>query len=411
MSVTTSDYILTGYYINGNYTAVTSTASYATVSFTVTADSSVEFVYRNRNVYEITLINKDSSGTTTVSEYKENATFSNSASVVLDNYILTGYNKDDVYADVSYSSSSLSLSFPVVSNVTIEYIYRQRETKQLVVNNGSGSGTYKERASVTITASVPSGYRFGNWTVVGTPFGGPNIYSSTTITIGRTDLTITANMNRIVTVTVVTNSGSTTYEMVKGQSQSVSSTPYPELQEFGSWTTTSGDATFSNYLSSSTYVYAQDSDSVVEASYKNIPWYKINVINGYVEIDGEWVESGEVIRTSTPNIRMKPAPEGYQFLQWEVISGSQGDVYQPLAETTGLNNVYHDITVRATYYIPDPNTPRTLTIIQKDGTVETYNNPVGTQVNIYAQSPDEGFRFYKWERRLSIFSWRKIRFR
>lgn len=353
--------------------------------------------------YDVTSINAHNSGEQTTESIREGNYINYSMSTTEEDYIMEGYYVNGTYNALGDNQRLATINMVIMEPTTITYVYRPREYYDLTVINGiisstsSSSGTFKERQSVQIQANTPPTKSvFKNWnTTSGTLYSSP-YGASSYMALGRSNATVEAIYQPTVDLTVITNAGTTVYTLVREQSVYSIASPYPDLYQFSYWRTKEGDATFSNYLSSSTYIYAQYQDSVVEAQYEPIPWYKIHVINGYVQINGEWMENGEVIRNSAPYIKMKPAPESHQFLQWEIVEGSQNDVSQPLAETTTLRNVTHDITVRATYYIPNPEVTYTLTVTQKDGTIETYNYPVGEQINISAQSPGEGYRFYRW---------------
>ena len=358
------------------------------------------------NYYNITIKNKNNTGEITVKEnVREHTVFTDYATIILTDYVLTGYYLDGSFVETPYYTldGTADAKVTVTKNHVIEYVYRAREIYTLSVSNGTiggadvYSGQYKERSNVNIVANVPATkHKFKDWKVVsGEAFYVP-AEANGYITLGRSDVGVTATYVPVINLTVKTSKGENTYVLAKGENILASASPYPELKEFNIWEVISGDATINNYLASSTYVYAQEQDSIVEASYKDIPWFDITVINGYINLNGKWVESGKTIRNSAPEIKMKPAPTGKQFLQWEVLVGDQEDVYQPLAERTSLRNVTHNITIRATYYTPDPEVKYTLTITQKDGTIQTYNKPVGTQINVQAQTPDEGYKFYRW---------------
>lgn len=394
------DYTFDGWYQDGTRISTSTTLpsiTAGTENITITAQYSYNPV--TPTVY-VTLrqINKNNAGTDTSSQIVQGNYVTVSTSEVANNQILEG-----IYKNGTKVTSSASYSFYCSTDTTIEFKYRDKEYYTLTVQNGhivetgETSGTYLERTSVQITADDPAvGATFTGWSVTS-----GSLYSSTSsktgnVIIGRSNATITAQYKNLRTIQVTTNSGTNTYTMIQGNSQRIVANPAPSTYEFDKWVCTSGDATFGNYLSQDTYVYANSQNSVVEAQYKAIPWFNVTVQNGYVQINNEWVTSGIVLRNSAPAIKMKPAPEGYQFFQWEIVTGDNNDVYQPLAETTYLRNVTHDIVVKATYYIPDPEVKYTLTVTQKDGTIETYNNPAGYQQNIMAQSPDEGYRFYRW---------------
>lgn len=118
-------------------------------------------------------------------------------------------------------------------------------------------------------------------------------------------------------------------------------------------------------------------------------------------IGTDWVENATLLRDSTNNIKMKPAPTGQQFLQWEiyvnnVLQTNANDVEVIFAEQTRLHGLSRNITIKATYYTPDSSIVYTLTIERKDGTVEQHNYSTGTDIPIRASNPDQGYEFYKW---------------
>lgn len=270
-------------------------------------------------------------------------------------------------------------------DVTYKAAYRDRKSYTLTVNNGSGSGTYKERQSVSISANAAeTGYRFDNWS--GNYHSINDRWNSnTSIIMPSNDCEVTANYTSIKPIHAVTvNNGSGSGRYYEGQTVRCYGDKAPNGYEFSHWT--EGDTILSY---SSTYTFTMgSSDREITANYKLIPYFTLTVVNG--------TGSGTYIRNSSPTIMMDPAPEGYKFLQWEVLEGDDNDVYQPLASTTYIRNLTHDVKVKATYYIPDPEIQYTLTVTRKDGTIDTYNNPVGTQINLTADSPDEGYVFYKW---------------
>ena len=383
-----------------------------TINLTATGDREITAVYEYvepkppdpppvYTYYTLTEVNKDNSGQTQITEnIKANTYITKSVQTFTGNYVLTGWYINGTFTQANYYYGTNTVSFYISQDTTLEYVYREKEYRTIYVQNGyiTSTGEHSisalEGTSVQITYDTPGDRQyFSGWSSVS---GRYKVLSDSYVVPGDTDLTIKANYGQKVYITVITNTGTEVYDVKSGSSITANGLPSPDLYEIGTWNRTSGDATIGNPYSSQTSITARNEDSVVEMEYKPIPWYTITVINGYVQIDGEWVESGEVIRNSAPYIKMKPAPEAHQFLQWEIIDGNQNDVYQPLAETTYLRNVTHNITVRATYYIPDPDVKYTLTVTQKDGTIETYSYPVGEQISISAQMPDEGYQFYRW---------------
>lgn len=358
-------------------------------------DRTIEAKYDYYPTYTVTLVNRNNGGTTTTSQVLSGNYWSSSTTEEVGDYLLVGWNKNGTQV-----STSTSYGFYVSGDTTIEVVYREKETYYLTVNNGSGSGYYKERESVSITANDGD---FSHWTYSSLYSISSTTSKTTTVKLGRANGTITANYN-MRAITVVTNSGTSTYDIRDGDSRNINSGTAPDTYEFSQWEVTSGDATLANAYASSTRVYAHSEDSTVTALYTPIPYFTVTMENGYIQnADGNWVESATLLRDSTNAIQMKPAPTGYQFLQWEIyVDGvlqtgeDANDVYEPLAETTRLRKLLRNVTLKATYYIPDPTVTYTLTIERKDGSVDQRDYPAGTDITIRASYPDEGMEFYKW---------------
>jgi hypothetical protein len=184
-------------------------------------------------------------------------------------------------------------------------VYRQKESYTLTVNNGTGSGTYKERQWVTITANAPTqGASFTGWSTSGVRSISNSSVSPTTIQMGRQNATATAKYSNIRNIKVTTNSGTSTYNIIQGNRVSIKANPAPSTWEFSQWVTTKGDATFANYLNESTYLYANSQDSEVEAQYKPIPYFTVAIENGYIWDGSNWVTSATLLRDSTNAIKM-----------------------------------------------------------------------------------------------------------
>lgn len=386
------------YKFNGWYENDTRISTSTSLTLTAAdADRTIEAKYDYYPTYTVTIVNKNNGGTTTTSQVISGNYFSTSTTEDVEDYLFNYWAKNG-----SQSTTSTSIGFYVSGDTTIEAVYRQKESYTLTVNNGSGSGTYKERQWVTITADTPSeGASFTGWTTSGVRSISNSSTSSTTVQMGRQDATATANFSNIRTIKVTTNSGISTYNVVQGKYTTIKANPAPDTWEFNQWNVVSGDATFANYLNETTYVYANSQDSEVEATYKAIPYFTITVENGYIWDGSEWVTSATLLRNSTNAIKMKPAPTGMQFLQWEVyvdgvLQTDANDVYEPLSEQTSLRNLLRNATLKATYFVPDPDLKYVLTIERKDGSVDQRDYSAGENVTIRASYPDEGMEFYKW---------------
>lgn len=346
--------------------------------------------------HTVTIENEGNNGGTRSFIVGEGKKYSISSTEVLSDYMFQRWDKDGSSYSTSYYVNSITMGN---SDVRYTANYRTRNSYTLTVNNGSGSGTYKERQSVSISAdSAPLGQRFSSWS--GNYYSIGNRYnSSTSITMPSRNCTVTANYENIpgekIYHNLTVNSGSGSGRYYEGQSIEINGNQAPASYEFDKWTIESGNGTISNSLLQRTRYNMGTEDGSITAHYKAIPYFTVTVINGKLA-DGS--TSGTFLRNSNPQIIMDPAPEGMKFLQWEVIEPTTENnvVSQPLAENTTIRNLLYDVTVKATYYIPDPEIQYTLTITDKEGNIETSNHSVGEQVKISADSPDEGYEFYKW---------------
>lgn len=355
-------------------------------------DRTIEARYDYYPTYTVTLVNKDNSGSTTTSQVVSGNKWSASTTEDVGDNLFVRWLKDGVPV-----STSLRYEFYVSADTIITCEYRPKETYHLTVNNGTGSGDYKERQSVTIIADAGD---FSNWSYSNLYAINSSTSRTTTVKLGRSDGTVTAiyNMRHI---TVVTNTATTNYNIGQGNSTTINAGTAPTTYEFNHWEITSGDATLANQYVSSTTIYAHTQDSVITAVYTPIPQFTVTMQNGEIWDGSNWVSNATLYRNSTNAIKMNPAPTGHQFLQWEVyengvLQTNANDVYEPLAEQTRLRNLLRNITIKATYYIPDPETTYSLTIERKDGSIDQYSYAVATDVQISASTPDQGYEFYKW---------------
>ncbi|MBQ0099026.1 MAG: InlB B-repeat-containing protein, partial [Firmicutes bacterium] len=100
-------------------------------------------------------------------------------------------------------STDISYTFNVSSNLTLTAVTEQVVSYTITVTNGTGSGSYEEGASVTVTPTIPNGYKFikwvdGNGTEVST--------SSTYVFNASEDITLTAVLE-VTTPSITIGSG------------------------------------------------------------------------------------------------------------------------------------------------------------------------------------------------------------
>ena len=136
-------------------------------------------------------------------------------------------------------TTQTSLTFNMPANaVTATANYEDIEYT-VTVNGGTGAGTYKEGDSVTITATVPTGKRFVEWTSESGITIADKTSVTTTFTMPAGDVTVTANYEDIeYTITVNGGTGAGTYK--EGDSVTITANEPAEGKEFVGWQDESG---------------------------------------------------------------------------------------------------------------------------------------------------------------------------
>jgi hypothetical protein len=343
-------------------------------------------VYKWAGTFTLTMLNKNNTGKSEKISVHGGTKGTMSTTLLDGDYILDHWENEDG------TSISTDTSHAVYINEdrTFTAVYRKRETYNVTVMNGTGSGNFLEHTEITISANAPEDkdstfYSWsGNYASIGW------VYSSeTTIVTPRADCVMTPNYITLYTLTVVNGSGSGTYRA--GTTVTCRPNTAPEGQEFAGWVGDDG-TTIISY--SNPWKLGLNSTRTITATYKTIPYYTVTLVNGVLLDSGE--TTGRYIRGSSPGIKMNPAPEGYKFLQWEVSKGSEDDITRPAASTTSIRSLTHNVTAEAVYYIPNPDIQYSLSIISKDGTTNIEYHCVGDQVKIEADDADEGYKFYKW---------------
>lgn len=399
-TLSTNETVDTNYKFNGWYENGTRISTSPTLTLTAgNEDRVVEARYDYYPTYTVTVINRNNNGTTTTYNRVSGSYFTIDTTEDVGSKLFTGWSGDR-------SSSSTSMSWYISRDVTITANYRDKETYTLTVNNGSGSGDYLERTWVNITANASEeGYAFNSWSYSGIRSINNQYNSSTSVQMGRQNATVTATYANTRIIQIVRNNGTLTYTVQQGDY-----TPYFDYgtpadgKRFKEWQLTSGDATIGNTTANSTRAKANEQDSVITAIYEDIPTYTVSMTNGEIQdSSGNWVNSATLRVGSTNAIRVKQGsvPLNHQFLVWEiyvngVLQTDANDVSLPYAETTSLRGLSRDITIKATFYQPDPETTYKLKIYRIDGSVDINDYSVGATPGINASTPPEGKEFWKW---------------
>ena len=352
----------------------------------------------------LTLNNLNRSGSSTSSKIVQGHMVRASTNEIVGDYIFDGWTAPG--SGITPAGGHIFDFEMFEYDVTLEAVYRLRHQVSIVINYGTHTETItmQERASKTITADpAPAGKHFLKWSYSGLyDFGNTNA-TTTSFVAGSGHGVITAVYeDDFIYYNLTVNQGSGSGRVKQGAGQIIDANQAPDTYEFDYWEIIKGNGTIDNIYSKRTTFRMGTKDAEIKAHYKPIPYFTVNIENGYIWDGNDWTTSATLLRNSTNAIKMKPAPTGMLFLQWEVyvdgvLQTDANDVSQPLAEHSSLRNLLRDATIKATYYVPDPDVKYVLTIERKDGSVDQRDYAAGTDVTIRSSSPDEGMEFYKWE--------------
>ena len=395
---TVGHYVFLGWY-RGDTCITTSTYLRYTYSYETNTDT-IEAKYEYRNYHTVTVKNKNNNGET----YTITVLDGFEASVTTQEIVGTDIVDEWLFDGESYSSQKGKTEWRarIYSDFEIEITYRPRETFTVTIENGTIQGygesyTGLERSMITIIANTPATKKyFSNWsTISGSVYKINGAYSSTTtVELARSDAIIRANYGDLYDLTVNTSDGVALQGEYKSGTKITlpSSTLATEDTEWDKWVVTSGIMSIANAFLMRSDAYTGNANTVVNATYKDIPYYTLRILNGTFENGATTVR---VMRNSDVLITMDPAPDGQAFLIWDVASGT-ANIQTPRAEQTYITNVTANATIQATYYTPDDETKYTLSVTNKNGATSITNHSIGEQIDITADTPDEGYEFYRW---------------
>ena len=243
-------------------------------------------------------------------------------------YTLNGLSDGDVIRYYYKVNMSPELVTSVESHIVGQSLISQWD---LTVNSTTGgsaspSGTQTLDSGVTqaLTATANSGYHFTGWTITSGTLTSDNL-SSTTVNISMHagDATIRANFEEDLVLTVVSDGGGVVTPaganvVVANANTTLTATPsYGYI--FDRWTVTNGSVSyFSNYTSTAPTVRLSTSSATVQANFT-----KMDTLTLSNDGNGSTVPTSSIVgqRGSTYNISANPN-SGYQFKEWQIISGN-----------------------------------------------------------------------------------------
>jgi uncharacterized protein (TIGR02145 family)/uncharacterized repeat protein (TIGR02543 family) len=270
---------------------------------------------------------------------------------------------------------------------------------------------------ISITAATASGYRFVNWTVTsGTATFGNADSENTTITLSS-DATITANFQRIFTLTITQNpTGGGTVTPASGQSHdantavsitAAAATGYIGYR-FVNWTVTSGTAAIADVGNAATTIILS-SNATITANFQRT--FTLTITQNPIGGGTFTPSSGQSHDANTPiSITATPA-SGYEFISWTVTSASGTATFANANDAATTVTLSSNATIRANFRQPiitgslidlrDNQTYRTVTIDTQTWMAENLNwaGEDGNLGACYANSAsncDTYGRLYDW---------------
>lgn len=373
------------------------------------ANRTITAIYRPLEYHQLTVITN--SGTTTQQKERDDY-FSVNANPAQSGYVfdywsgdITSYRppKISTYPSSNYTFDTKSVSTGTYMNTsdrTITAVYRPINPHTVTVKQPSGDVTYTqaEFSTVSITAETQSGKRFTGWSLSG--YGSLSTYSgqTTVYTFGNGDATLTPNYINRWNIDVVdgTINGSASGIFDQGSQYSLNCRSLAVYEKFNGWTV-SGPGTIRNTASTSTYFTVGEGDATITANIEQYPDKTLTIYLQDPDTEEITLVSRETYRygTKITNIEAPVAPNQTTFLTW--IGGDQDiNMLSPsaLASTVTINSLTRDVTITATYFYPEAPEYYTLSVF--NGYPRNQNVQVGTQVAIRANTPDQGYEFYKW---------------
>ena len=286
-------------------------------------------------------------------------------------------------------------------DVSLTAFYINRGQKQLVVNNGTGSGWYDYGRYVSVRSNKPSGAVFTRWT-------GDTQYLTSAVTQEYNSVLIpdvsriiisanwaippATNVQLTVVNGVITSTGQTTGTFNEGDTVSIRANIASEGQTFSGWSK-SGGGTISNSDTMNTTITIGSTATTVTANYRTLSYHTLTVTTN----------SGTTTTTKEQydyfSVNADPPPSGYTFDLWtgDTSTYNPPGVYhyfQPTSASTGTYMGTSDRTITATYR---PLNPHTLTVLQISGNV-TYTQAEATTITVTAEAAPEGMRFTGWSK-------------
>lgn len=356
--------------------------------------------YRTLEYHNLTVITN--SGTTTTSKEKYDR-FSVNANPAPDGYTFDRWTGDTAsfYGSTFNIYSASTGTYMGTSDRTITANYRPINTHTLTVHQLSGDVTYTqaEFTTISITAEgAPTGQQFTGWSKSGAGSITSSTASTITYTFGNGDGELTPGYVNIWGISVLngTIDGSASKMLRQGSSYSLQCRSLAVYERFDGWTQT-GPGTIRNTAATSTTFTVGAGDASLTANISRYPDKTLTIYIRDPDTGADTLISSTTYQygTKISNIEAPVASDKTTFLTW-LGDDTSINALSPsaLASTVTINSLTTDVTIIATYYYPEAPEYYMLTIYNGSPSGQTF--ATGTQVAIRADTPAQGYEFYKW---------------
>lgn len=274
--------------------------------------------------------------------------------------------------------------------VTLTAVYISKGEKQLIVENGNGSGWYEYGRYAAVSSNKGVGDVFTNWTGDTQYLTGPVTEEYNSVKIPDVNLIrIRANWmtppltNIKLTVEngVIASTGKTEGLFTEGDVVTITSNTPAEGETFYRWTK-SGQGVISNTNAATTNITIGRGDVTVTATHRILEYYTLTVTTH----SGTTVETKE--RYERFYIDANPIPEGYVFDRWTGDTSGIITTWVKDDAEMGAGNR----TIVANYR---PTNTHKLTVKQLSGD-SVYEQSEGSVITITAEDAPAGMRFEEW---------------
>ena len=187
------------------------------------------------------------------------------------------------------------------------------------------------QAQVITVTSIPAGYQFNEWTV--TSGTGASIFNkdmvTTTVTLTDGAATVEASFElKQYTLTVITDgtdgsavSPATPVTVTHGQPETISVVTMPEGYRLTSWSIVSGFANIANNTLETTTATLTNGNAIIQANFE-LKEYRLTLLTDGTPGAAVSPALPVMVTHGQPQIISAVTPTGYEFKNWELLSGT-----------------------------------------------------------------------------------------